>query len=179
MDDLRRCLESGFSLLKSLSEYREEIDEAAFQAMTDRCEEADRKLAHDHKVLQEIRNNANVDAEKYFYERMAELERNDPNKPIERYEELRHSDTSILIQRVQKDRNDPYTKQQIVKPFRNRRCGHVYDKAGMDAMLAQSKNTGQPCPCPVMGCPNQRVSRKDMQPYSQFFSELDEAYSVD
>ncbi|VDM45075.1 unnamed protein product [Toxocara canis] len=157
MDDLRRCLESGFSLLKSLSEYREEIDEAAFQAMTDRCEEADRKLAHDHKVLQEIRNNANVDAEKYFYE----------------------SDTSILIQRVQKDRNDPYTKQQIVKPFRNRRCGHVYDKAGMDAMLAQSKNTGQPCPCPVMGCPNQRVSRKDMQPYPQFFSELDEAYSVD
>ncbi|VDM39400.1 unnamed protein product [Toxocara canis] len=179
---IRGHLEHGFNLLKSLFKYRDELGEGMFEAMVDRCEEADRQLTRDLLVLEEIRSNVNIlNAEDYFKKRMAEVERSDPREPIERYEEMRHADASIVVESVTNVRNDPFTKKKIVEPLRNQRCGHVYDAAGLKAMLAQSKITRQPCECPVSGCTKKIVDMNDMKPYPQFFDELQDwplSYSV-
>ena len=44
----------------------------------------------------------------------------------------------------------PITRREMVRPVRNRACGHVYDREGIEALMRQNADTR----CPVVGCRN-------------------------
>lgn len=45
---------------------------------------------------------------------------------------------------------DPFTKQRMTDPVKNKTCGHVYDRESVVAMLKVNPRTR----CPVIGCGN-------------------------
>ena len=51
---------------------------------------------------------------------------------------------------------DPYTKQTMKEPVKNKICGHYYDKATVMEMIA--KNAFEKCP--YSGCANRKVLAK-------------------
>lgn len=55
---------------------------------------------------------------------------------------------------------DPFTKQPITKPVKNKHCQHVYDQASIQLMF-QSKLF---ISCPYIGCTNSRFTKKDLVP---------------
>ena len=46
---------------------------------------------------------------------------------------------------------DPWTKQEIRQPYRNGRCGHLYDRSSLETVL--QKRSRKPT-CPYVGCTN-------------------------
>lgn len=50
------------------------------------------------------------------------------------------------------------------------RCGHVYDKEGVMALLRQCSTPDRTCPCAVQGCVNTDIKMEDMETYLEFFA---------
>ncbi|CAH1738935.1 unnamed protein product [Aphis gossypii] len=53
---------------------------------------------------------------------------------------------------------DPYTRQPIIKPVRNKICTHIYDQESVNQMF-QSKLFVS---CPYIGCTNKRFTKADL-----------------
>ena len=51
---------------------------------------------------------------------------------------------------------DPWSQQEISQPFRNGRCGHLYDRASLETVL--KKGSRKPT-CPYVGCKNKTPLR--------------------
>lgn len=53
---------------------------------------------------------------------------------------------------------DPFTRQPITKPVRNKVCKHIYDQDSVDQMF-MSKSFIH---CPYIGCTNKRFTKTDI-----------------
>ena len=62
----------------------------------------------------------------------------------------------------------PITAQTMKNPVRNKVCGHVYSREGIDKLLKltrqrkKSRSAAAHCPCPIAGCKNQKVSQAQL-----------------
>lgn len=60
------------------------------------------------------------------------------------------SDDELVIQRVKYDYKCPLSLRELVDPWKNTKCNHVYEKKSIFGLLAQShRNTVE---CPVVAC---------------------------
>ncbi|XP_050548966.1 E3 SUMO-protein ligase NSE2-like [Daktulosphaira vitifoliae] len=58
---------------------------------------------------------------------------------------------------------DPFTRQPITRPVRNRICNHIYDQDSVNQMFL----TRSVVPCPYIGCTNKHFTRKDLLEYEE------------
>jgi hypothetical protein len=56
----------------------------------------------------------------------------------------------------------PVTSQFLEDPVKNKLCGHVFSKRGIEHMLNSARPHG-PCRCPVAGCTNGNVTRDQLE----------------
>uniref|UniRef100_A0A1I7WJ47 E3 SUMO-protein ligase NSE2 n=1 Tax=Heterorhabditis bacteriophora TaxID=37862 RepID=A0A1I7WJ47_HETBA len=68
-------------------------------------------------------------------------------------------------------RRDPITKKEITDPVKNKYCGHVYDRASMDAFITDNKKRRVAVyRCPNVGCGNNyNLDMGDMIDFPEFF----------
>lgn len=66
--------------------------------------------------------------------------------------------TGIILHNIAAGTIDPFTKQKITKPVRNKVCTHIYDQESVNLMF----NGKSVVPCPYIGCSNKRFTKKDL-----------------
>lgn len=66
--------------------------------------------------------------------------------------------TEIIVHNIAIGTLDPYTKQKITKPVRNKVCTHIYDQESVDLMF----NGKFFVSCPYIGCSNKHFTKKDL-----------------
>lgn len=64
----------------------------------------------------------------------------------------------IIIQNILTGTLDPFTRQKITKPVRNKVCTHIYDQASVDIMFQGKFFVA----CPYIGCTNKHFTKKDL-----------------
>lgn len=75
-------------------------------------------------------------------------------------DKFQSGDTDLMVTEGKKSTKCPFTGVEMTNPVRNPVCGHVYDKEGVKAMIAQRGNR---CRCPVAGCANsQPLNTKEL-----------------
>ncbi|KAF7989402.1 hypothetical protein HCN44_008076 [Aphidius gifuensis] len=71
------------------------------------------------------------------------------------------SDDDLVLTQDEVNVVCPITKARMTEPMRNVRCGHVYDKIGVETMIGYNKRTK----CPIVGCGNDEfLTMDDLQP---------------
>jgi len=64
----------------------------------------------------------------------------------------------------------PITQKEIVVPYRNRHCGHVFEHDAVLQYIRDVQNTrgvNATCPCPYIGCQNKKkFGVRDLEEYS-------------
>ncbi|XP_037089196.1 E3 SUMO-protein ligase NSE2-like [Pollicipes pollicipes] len=63
------------------------------------------------------------------------------------------ADEELVVTGMQTATRDPWSKQEIRRPYRNRRCDHVYDHESLERLLGEKACSIK---CPYMGCTNKR-----------------------
>ncbi|XP_050424979.1 uncharacterized protein LOC126836049 isoform X2 [Adelges cooleyi] len=53
---------------------------------------------------------------------------------------------------------DPFTRQPITRPIRNKLCNHIYDQDSVELMF----HARSVVPCPYIGCTNKHFTKKDL-----------------
>lgn len=57
---------------------------------------------------------------------------------------------------------DPITKKNIKVAVKNVVCNHIYDQGSFEAYFTQKEKAKGKCQCPVAGCQNRNIKRKDI-----------------
>ncbi|KAL0486278.1 E3 SUMO-protein ligase [Acrasis kona] len=137
----------------------------------------EKKLKASGDTLKEIQNAGHIeDLEGAFIrkstEKQGSLNKEDVKKD-ERYISFRKAiydihkaedfftkvdDDEIEVSQAERDIHDPCSKEVIEHPVRNRKCGHVYDKATIIHYIKSSRKNM----CPVAGC-RSTVAENDLE----------------
>ncbi|XP_043233315.1 E3 SUMO-protein ligase NSE2-like isoform X4 [Amphibalanus amphitrite] len=65
-------------------------------------------------------------------------------------------DQELVMTETHMVTRDPWSQQEIRQPYRNARCGHLYDRSSLEAVL--QKRSRRPT-CPHVGCTNKMPLR--------------------
>lgn len=65
---------------------------------------------------------------------------------------------NMSTQTIQAGTIDPYTKQLIAKPVKNKVCLHIYDQSSVDIMFQRKLFIS----CPYIGCTNSNFTKRDI-----------------
>lgn len=57
----------------------------------------------------------------------------------------------------------PITTTLMENPVKNKVCGHVYSRAGIENHILQSRRSRNPCRCPMAGCGNSNVTLDQLE----------------
>jgi SUMO ligase MMS21 Smc5/6 complex component len=66
--------------------------------------------------------------------------------------------TDFMIEDIISEKLDPYSKQPITKPVKNKICKHIYDQHSIELMLKKKIFIS----CAYIGCVNKRFTKKDL-----------------
>ena len=66
------------------------------------------------------------------------------------------ADQELVMTETHMMTRDPWSQQEIRQPYRNTRCGHLYDRSSLEAVL--KKRSRKPT-CPHVGCTNKMPLR--------------------
>eukprot|EP00088_Acartia_fossae_P054006 TRINITY_DN6169_c0_g2_i3.p1 TRINITY_DN6169_c0_g2~~TRINITY_DN6169_c0_g2_i3.p1 ORF type:complete len:204 (+),score=12.50 TRINITY_DN6169_c0_g2_i3:40-651(+) len=61
-------------------------------------------------------------------------------------------DDDLKIIKTRLNSLDPITKKEIVNPWKNKYCGHVYEKETILAWIKSTRSRGKEVKCPYAGC---------------------------
>ena len=77
---------------------------------------------------------------------------------------LKPQDEDVVIEapNAQQIPKDPYSKKLIKVAVKNTTCKHIYDKGTIENYISQREQSKSRCPCPVAGCQNKNIKRKDL-----------------
>ena len=85
-------------------------------------------------------------------------------KGFDRYQELLQKqeaagsggDQELVMTETHVATLDPWTRQEIRQPYRNGRCGHLYDRSSLESVL---QTRAKKPTCPYVGCTNKTPLR--------------------
>ncbi|KAJ3644542.1 hypothetical protein Zmor_022267 [Zophobas morio] len=86
-----------------------------------------------------------------------EVQASQSEEPVE-YEEM---NDSIFYSNVFTPPVDPISKKVIRDPYKNRKCGHVYEYKFILQYIKSMKNKAK---CPYIGCSNKNISVRELVP---------------
>eukprot|EP00088_Acartia_fossae_P043160 TRINITY_DN4542_c0_g1_i14.p1 TRINITY_DN4542_c0_g1~~TRINITY_DN4542_c0_g1_i14.p1 ORF type:complete len:347 (-),score=28.50 TRINITY_DN4542_c0_g1_i14:127-1167(-) len=69
-----------------------------------------------------------------------------------------YEDSDLKIVKTQLNSLDPITKKQIVNPWKNKNCEHVYEKATIFSWIKSARSRGKDVKCPYAGCTERNLS---------------------
>lgn len=107
------------------------------------------------KIKAEASNNNVVEVAKHPW--MSELNKIFAGKDVE----MPDGDEELEMTQVEVNTICPISRKEMRRPMKNQDCGHVYDKASIEALLSQSSQASRGwgrtaiTKCPVVGCRSQ------------------------
>jgi SUMO ligase MMS21 Smc5/6 complex component len=96
---------------------------------------------------------------KQFRKQIYEINRAPDFKPIRNDED---DELEVIASQSTIDVYDPFTKSVMEEPYKNRKCGHSYEKSSIEEVLKRSR--GKPVDCPVVGCRQTIANMNDLEP---------------
>lgn len=117
-------------------------------------EKVDYKAFFDQALDEQRRNNRGQQKEDEFRLRLkAVLE---PTGRIAEQPLDASGNISLVVEDTHVNKRCPITLKDIVKPFRNRHCRHVFEKDAVLAHIRNIKRNGGAAACAVAGCRNKK-----------------------
>ena len=113
------------------------------------------------------------DVDQEFLKLRRQEENNNEAGPVEDHEWMKEMNKIIANEEEEDGTNDddgedvcmtqvevnticPISRREMIRPVKNKACGHVYDKTSIEAIVTQANSLYPPqiTYCPVIGCPS-------------------------
>ncbi|KAL7556574.1 hypothetical protein ACA910_016216 [Epithemia clementina (nom. ined.)] len=158
--------------IRVLSSKKDEMEKAV-SSLEVQIKAAQDALVHKQTTLKHLRENSNGSGDTQQLDETTKRQRigvtalpgfttndNDENEDVQIVET---SNQQSGYYRADKKRC-PITAQVLENPVRNKVCGHVYSRKGIELLLQQmrQRKATVKCPCPVAGCNNQAVTKTQL-----------------